>query len=128
MIDVNGIEKIVDENKEEAVNFLAKMIQTPSVTGEEKAVGAVCKEMMEGMGLEVKVYEKAPGRPNLVAEWNGNETGKRFVFNGHYDVFPPVSDKPGRYGPWSGEIVDGKMYGRGTVDMKSGLCATIMAV
>ena len=43
------------------------------------------------------------------------------------DVFPPVAGSPGLYGPWAGKVADGYLYGRGSVDMKGGVCAAIMA-
>lgn len=128
MINVDDIKRKVADCREEAVDFFAECLQTPSVTGEEQAMGDVVSKWIEKAGLEAKTYSKAEGRPNIIAEWKGSQPGKRFVFNGHLDVFPPVEGKPGKYGPWSGRIVDGYIYGRGAVDMKSGLCGSIMAV
>lgn len=123
------IHKIVDEDQERAILFLQKILQIPSVTGNETEIGIYMKKWLEdNLDLPVKVYEKQKGRPNLVADWIGNKEGKRFVFNGHMDVFPPVTGQPGTYGPWSGKRVDGYLYGRGAADMKGGLCAMIMAV
>lgn len=128
MITINEINEVVDSHREEALDFLQECIRTPSVTGNERQMGEVIKKWLGKTGLEVKCYEKAEGRPNLIAEWRGSNPGKRFVFNGHMDVFPPVAGNNGLYGPWSGKVVDGYIYGRGTVDMKSGLCASILAV
>lgn len=123
------IHKIVDENKSKAIDFLQKILQIPSVTGNEKEIGSYIKKWFEeNLELPVKVYEKEPGRPNLVVDWTGNVDGKRFVFNGHMDVFPPIPRDPGIYGPWSGKIADGCLWGRGAADMKGGLAAMIMAV
>ncbi len=128
MITIEDIKKKVNEKQEEALNFLTECIRTPSVTGDELEMGKVIKKWIEKAGLEVKCYEKQKGRPNLIAEWKGSKPGKQFVFNGHMDVFPPVAGNNGKYGPWSGKVEDGYIYGRGTVDMKSGLCAGILAV
>ncbi len=128
MIDAKEIKKAVMDHRDEIIRCLVEMVQTPSVTGDEVPVSRVFRRWMEEMGLEVKTYEAEPGRPNLLAEWFGPEKGPRFVFNGHMDVFPPVESDPGMYGPWSGKVTDGKIYGRGTGDMKGGDCAAIMAV
>lgn len=128
MISIEDICLKVEQRREEALGFLIKAVQTPSVTGQEKAVSEVFREQMEKSGLSVNIYEKAENRPNLVAEWTGDQDSPTFVFNGHYDVFPPVPGDDGKYGPWAGKIVDGQLYGRGSVDMKSGLCASVMAV
>lgn len=123
------IHSIVDNNSNKAIEFLQKILQIPSVTGDEREIGAYIKQWFEeNLELPVKVYEKEEGRPNLVVDWTGNPDGKRFVFNGHMDVFPPIPGDPGIYGPWSGKIADGYLWGRGAADMKGGLAAEIMAV
>lgn len=128
MISSEDIIKKVETKRQEALEFLQECIRTPSVTGDEAAMGQVVTKWIEGAGLHVDNYEKEQGRPNLVAEWKGTRDGRRFVFNSHLDVFPPVEGKPGKYGPWSGVVEDGWIYGRGTVDMKAGLCAGVLAV
>jgi succinyl-diaminopimelate desuccinylase len=127
MVTIQDIERAVEENKDEAVEFLQRCIQTPSVTGDEAAMGEVMVDFLRSQGFDPKVYELEEGRPNVVAEWKGSKPGKRFVWNGHMDVFPPVKGDPGPYGPWAGKVVDGKIYGRGTADMKGGVCAAVMA-
>ena len=125
---VEDIDRIVTDNAEYAIIFLQRVVKIPSVTGNEKEVGNFLKQWMEtNLQLPVNVYEKTKDRPNLLVQWAGSPNGETFLFNGHYDVFPEVPDNPGKYGPWSGKIVDGNLYGRGSVDMKGGLCASIMA-
>lgn len=128
MLTAKEIREAVEQRREEIIKCLVRLVQVPSVTGEELAVSKVFTQIMEDMGLEVKVYEAEPDRPSLLAEWYGKEKGKRFIFNGHMDVFPPVDGNPGTYGPWSGKVTNGKIYGRGTGDMKGGDCAALMAV
>lgn len=127
MITVEEIKATVEKNRDEAVGFFQACLQTPSVTGGEAAMGKVMADFLDRQGFKPRVYEKEQGRPNVVAEWIGSKPGKRFVWNGHMDVFPPVAGDPGLYGPWSGKIVDGYIYGRGAVDMKGGVCAAVMA-
>lgn len=120
--------QFVETNREEALKCLIEIIQTPSVTGEEEAVSHVFTRWMEREGLTVSRHQAVEGRPNLLAEWHGSQRGKRFVLNGHMDVFPPDAKDSGPYGPWAGKIVDGKLYGRGAADMKGGDCGALMAV
>lgn len=127
MISVQDIAAMVDANREEALAFLQQCVRTPSVTGSEAAMGRVMQQFLEQQGFAPQVYEKQPGRPNIVAEWKGEKPGPRFVWNGHLDVFPPVAGKPGLYGPWAGKVAGGYLYGRGSVDMKGGMCAAVMA-
>ena len=128
MITPNDIHRIVDECKDEAIACLTEIIQCPSVTGDEEPVSHIFQKWIEKAGIPVKRYYAAPNRPNLIAEWNGSQTGKTFLFNGHMDVFPPSQGNDCLYGPWSAKIVDGYLYGRGTGDMKGGDCAALMAV
>lgn len=127
MVTAKEISDFVDANCEECVGFLQEILRTASPTGDEKAVSEVFRKKMESAGLKVDSYEAQPGRPNLLAEWFGTREGKRFVFNGHMDVFPPVAGDPGKYGPWSGTIAEGYIYGRGAADMKGGDAAAMMA-
>lgn len=121
---VTEIDRYAELHREEAIAFLAEMLQTPSPTGEELAISQVAERWMTEDGFEVKRWCMAPNRPNLVVDWVGDPTGPKFLFNGHYDVFPPAEDSKT---PWSGDIREGNIYGCGSVDMKGGLCAGIMA-
>ena len=128
MLTAKQISDYVDTHRDEAIAFLQEIVQTPSVTGDEEPVSFVFERKMKEAGLEVKRLEAKPHRPNLYAEWFGTQKGKRFVFNGHMDVFPPDDRDPGYFGPWSGKIEDGYLYGRGSCDMKGGDAGVMMAV
>ena len=130
MIDISAehIRAMVEEYRDEAVRLFQETVQIPSPTGQEGRLSAFFAEYMESFGLEVRKYEYEQGRPNLLAEWVGNDQGKKFVFNGHMDVFPPPVGIRSKFGPWSGVIEDGKLYGQGAGDMKAGDCAAMMAV
>jgi len=128
MITAEQIIKYVERHREEAIRCLRDIVKVPSVTGEEEAVSKVFTAWIESTGLAVTDYPSAPGRPNLVSEWTGSQPGKRFVFNGHMDVFPPSEGDVMPYGPWDAVIDGGFMYGRGTADMKAGDAAALMAV
>lgn len=118
----------VEQHRQEAIDFLVEMLQTPSPTGKEMDVSNVAEKWMKVDNLPVERHFIDPQRPNLVAVWEGNSKGPRFLFNGHLDVFPPTEVVGNNRNPWSGEIIDGSVYARGSVDMKAGLSAGIMAV
>ena len=121
--------KVIDQHQDEILSFFKDLVRIPSMTGEEKECGEFIVQKLKKMGLDAEVYEAEPGRPNIVAEHRGTRPGKIFLFNGHIDVIPPGDLSVGEWNrdPFSAEEVNGWIYGRGTVDMKAGLTAMIMA-
>ena len=121
------------------------MVSIPSVTGDEAGIQRFLADYMNGMGLTVDQWEtdweqlkKHPGyrpvdrgyegRPNIVATWKGSGGGRSLLLNGHSDVIPVGNGEGWSDNPWSGAIKDGRIYGRGAADMKSGVASHIMAV
>ena len=118
----------VEQNRDQIIAFLQHVVQTPSLTGQEEAVGQAFYEAMKTWGLEeVQIVEAAPKRPNVLGKVKGSGKDYGLVFNGHMDVLPVGDEKDWIYPPFSGAIVDGTMYGRGTIDMKAGDCAAVAA-
>ena len=68
------------------------------------------------------------GRYNLLAEFKGENSSKKLVFNGHVDTMPPGKMELWKTDPWTPIIKDNRIYGLGAADMKSGLMASLMAV
>ncbi|NLC39054.1 MAG: ArgE/DapE family deacylase [Clostridia bacterium] len=139
------VDQWIDENRTAVVSFLQDLIRFPSVTGEEGPIQQFIAERLKKMGLEVDVFEPSlealrqhpafvevsrgyEGRPNVVGILRGKGGGKSLLLNGHVDVIPAGAEESWQYGSWSGEIADGRVYGRGASDMKSGLAAMTMAV
>jgi acetylornithine deacetylase len=135
----------IDRNRDRAVAFLQKMIAIPSVTGDEAAIQRFVADYLKGIGLDVDMWEtdwealkKHPGyrpvdrgyegRPNIVATRKGTGGGKSLLLNGHTDVIPVGNGEGWSDDPWSASIKDGRIYGRGSADMKSGVASHIMAV
>ena len=108
---------------EELTELLRLLVSTPSVTGEEQAVAEAAAGWLRDRGVDARIVEAAPGRPNVIASIGSGPRG--LVLNGHYDVVP-VGDGWTR-DPWGAEIVDGRLYGRGSADMKAGLTCAMAA-
>lgn len=150
---MNEREKIleyIEQNQDEAVEFLQNMIQIDSssinqgVDGKEKEVQEWLASKLEKMGLtthlfepdndKIKHYEdfnpnhSYKNRPNLVATLKGQGEGRSIILNGHVDTVAAGDLGKWEYNPWEGKIIDGRMVGRGTTDMKAGTSAMIMAV
>ncbi|MCC8061166.1 MAG: M20/M25/M40 family metallo-hydrolase [Clostridiales bacterium] len=128
MFEKKEIQDYVNAHKEEALRCLMDVLQSPSPTGSEKPMADTVLRWLKTMDLDIEVYEYQKDRPNYIAAWKGDETGKNFLFNGHMDVFPATETTDKNYNPWSGEVRDGWVYGRGASDMKSGDSAAMIAV
>jgi acetylornithine deacetylase/succinyl-diaminopimelate desuccinylase-like protein len=83
--------------------------------GERKAAEHVAT-LLDEVGIESELFESEPGRTSLVARWGGT-TGDPLLLHGHLDVVPADEDD-WQVHPFSGEIQDGYLWGRGAVDMK----------
>lgn len=136
---------VIDANRDKAIAFLQKMVSIPSVTGDEAAIQDYLAKYMSGIGLDVDMWEtdweelkKHPGyrpvargyenRPNIVATWKGAGGGRSLLLNGHTDVIPVGNGEGWSDDPWSAAIKNGRVYGRGSCDMKSGVASHILAV
>jgi acetylornithine deacetylase len=89
----------------------------------ESAVARVLAEVLVAWGFDVAVVEVAPGRPNVVARI-GRRGTTNLMFNGHLDV---VGVDGMVHDPWQAPERDGRIYGRGSSDMKSGVAAMCAA-
>ena len=135
----------IDANKEGAIAFLQRMVSIPSVTGDEAAIQKFISDHMKSIGLSVDMWEtnweelkKHPGhrpvdrgyegRPNIVGTLKGTGGGRSLLLNGHTDVIPVGKGEGWSDDPWSARIKNGRIYGRGSCDMKSGVASHILAV
>ena len=99
---------------------------TRNPPGDELACANYLADLLDKAGLEVKPYEFAPNRTSLVARLKGRGEKKPLCFGGHIDVVP-LGTKDWTVDPFGAEIIDGKLYGRGTTDMKGGIAAWTQA-
>lgn len=112
------------ETESEQVALLQRFLQSPSANppGDTRPAAAMLRSFLEAAGCPAETHAARPELPNLVAAFDGARPGGHLVFNGHIDVFPP-NDENG----WSGELRDGRLYGRGAADMKAGTMASSFA-
>ncbi|MCW4013693.1 MAG: ArgE/DapE family deacylase [Candidatus Bathyarchaeota archaeon] len=117
----------VDADKEEIITFLKGFLQSPSPNppGDTRQATQYITNYLDTKNIKYKVVGPDPEKPNIVSTLKTQKQGRHLVLNGHIDVFPVGNPEGWSQDPWGGEIVDGKIYGRGACDMKTGTTASI---
>jgi acetylornithine deacetylase/succinyl-diaminopimelate desuccinylase-like protein len=110
------------------VELLRELIRfdTTNPPGNEEACVAHIEALLRQHGIESERYEKAPGRPNLIARHQGANGGPPLVLQGHVDVVTTAGQEWSRP-PFAAEVADGYVWGRGALDMKSGVAMMVSA-
>lgn len=110
------------------VELTRELVRFPSVNppGNEAEIASFLAERMRGLGLEAETQEVQEGRANVVGRLPGG-SAPPLVFTGHVDVVPPGNQK-WEHPPFDAELVDGRIYGRGSADMKGGVASIVAAM
>jgi acetylornithine deacetylase len=145
------IASAVDALRGELIAFLQKLVQTPSLPGQEQRAQQRLAGKLRELGLSVDVVPSEFGdlknhpafcddgvpfrdRLNVIGRWRGSGKAhssanpRSLILNGHMDVVPTGSESLWSDSPWSGAIRDGQLYGRGSCDMKAGVAANVFAI
>jgi acetylornithine deacetylase/succinyl-diaminopimelate desuccinylase-like protein len=113
----------------EAVRLLQELIRVDTVNppGNETAAAELLRAYLEENGVACELYARDPARANLVARIPGSQEGPRLLLLSHTDT---VLADPAEWtvDPWSGELGDGCVWGRGALDMKGQVAASAVAV
>jgi len=104
------------------VDLTAALVRCPSVTPDAGAAIDLVAHMLASAGFRT-VRADRNDIPNLFARWGTQ--GPVLGFNGHVDVVPVGSPAAWRHDPFAGEIAEGRLWGRGAADMKSGVAAWV---
>ncbi|MHA3976273.1 succinyl-diaminopimelate desuccinylase [Halovulum sp. GXIMD14794] len=104
------------------VDLTARLVRCPSVTPEDAGALDILDDLLSQAGFTTTRVDRG-GIRNLYARWGEGRQGRRFGFNGHTDVVPVGDAADWTHPPFGAEIHDGWLYGRGSVDMKSGVAA-----
>jgi succinyl-diaminopimelate desuccinylase len=99
----------------------------PAAGRSEAPAAELVAERMRAWGWSPRVHEAAPGRPNVVAVVDGGGDGPTLLLEGHTDVVTEGALDAWTVDPFGGEIRDGRLYGRGSADMKGGVAAMLYA-
>ena len=139
------IRTAVQARREDAVSLLQELVRTPSVTGEEGAVGEIVEGAFSERGLDVDSWDATPeemepyrdhvgeqdsyeNRPNVAGVRRGEGGGRSILLNAHVDTVDPGDPAAWREDPLSGTLEGDLLYGRGSCDMKGGLVTHLIAL
>src|SRR2546428_13727801 len=121
--------KRIDERQDEWLRLLGDLVRRPSENppGDPRAAADCLVEYLKRQGHAHEVVEPQPGMVNVVAATDRGP-GRSIILNGHLDTFP-VGDRSGwERDPFSGEVADGKGFGRGVSGMKAGAAGSPLAL
>src|SRR6516165_4655085 len=99
-------------------------INSMNPPGRERECAYFVGRILQESGLLVTYHEFADGRTSLIARLSGTGSKSPLCFAGHIDTVP-LGANPWSKDPFAGEISDGKLYGRGSCDMKAGVAAYV---
>ena len=136
--------RAVERGFDDAVGFLADLVRVPSLLGEEEPAQVLVEARLRELGFEIESVVPDPkqlaerpdsgiplipyeGRRSLVGTI-GAEGGRSLVLNGHVDVVSAEPLDRWTKEPFGAELAGGRMYGRGSCDMKGGVAAMLLGV
>lgn len=118
----------IEQDREALVTFLRDFVRqkSPNPPGDTRSTARFVTGHLDRHGAPYRIISPHPEMPNIVGSFEAGTPGRHLVLNGHIDVFPVADDGLGwSKDPWGGELIDGKIYGRGVADMKCGTTASI---
>jgi succinyl-diaminopimelate desuccinylase len=130
-VRVSDVLPPIDEG--ELIALTRDLVRIPSVVrpqepgATEAAVAAHVEQWLRAERFGIEVHEVAPGRPNVFGIVGDRESGPTLLLEGHTDVVTEGDAALWTRPPFGGDLVDGRIYGRGSADMKSGLAAAMIA-
>lgn len=114
-------------NQIEAKELLVEVLKIKTVNGNEEVLATYLQRILEAEGFECEQVPYQPGRTSLIVTYDSGQPGKTLAFSEHLDVVP-VGELEWEFDPFNPIEKDGKLYGRGSSDMKSGVAAMVVAL
>jgi len=130
-----AVEEWVHKHQQYMIGLLQEMIRFKSINPKfiDDPSSSECDKLQEflqdyllTLGLSVDKWDVYDRQPNIVATLQGKTRENTLILNGHVDVVPAGDLSQWTVDPWKGEVRDGKLYGRGSVDMKAGVLSNMM--
>ncbi len=114
----------MNDRDKEVVEFCKEVIRIPSPSGGEKRVALLIEKKMKELGYDSVIID---GYGSCIGIINGSGPGKTVLIDGHIDNVDVTDENEWKHEPWGAEEEDGRIYGRGTSDMKGSVAAAVMA-
>lgn len=133
---ISSVIDIIENDKDHVVALTQDLVRIPSVNpkfqqeqglNREADVQSRISEELVSIGFKQQRWDVFEDRPNLVSEWEGSDD-KSMILCGHVDVVPVGDADAWKRDPFGGQLDEGRVWGRGAVDMKGGVAACISAV
>jgi len=112
-------------DRDKLIALCRELIQRPSESGAEAAAVKVAADFMKEAGFD-EVWTDRYG--SVIGQIRGKGSGLRILFDGHLDTVPVSSPQQWQFDPFSGELDQGRIYGRGASDMKGAVAAMLVAL
>ncbi|MEL7647265.1 MAG: YgeY family selenium metabolism-linked hydrolase [Sedimentibacter sp.] len=112
------------EREQTVISLCQRLVKSSSYSGQEGKVAEELNKAFKELGFDDVAVDKYG---NIIGHIKGNKPGKKIVFDGHIDTVPVTNESEWKYPPFAAEIHDGKIYGRGTSDMKGAVAAMVCA-
>lgn len=110
--------------EEELIALCRRLIQIPSYSGQEQAIGTYIQTYLLAHGFDSAEIDEYG---NVIGRLKGKRPGKRILFDGHIDTVPAENKADWHHNPFGAEIDNGRIYGRGAADMKGADAAFLFA-
>jgi acetylornithine deacetylase/succinyl-diaminopimelate desuccinylase family protein len=119
----------VDRLRDDVIKYTRGMVRIPSENppGDETEISDHVSELLASLGFDVEQVESKLKRVNTLALLEGAGGGKSLLWNGHYDTVPVGNLDNWTMDPFGGEVRDGRVYGRGSGDMKGAIASAMVA-
>ena len=139
------IHEWISDNRTKGIRLLKKLVQEASIQGNESSTQAIVIEKCRELSLGIDIWEPGGSEllkhpffvsprtsfvdsPNLVAVLKGSGGGRSLILNGHIDVVPEGDPTAWEFEPYSAEVKNDNLYGRGSTDMKGGNVSLLLAI
>ena len=119
----------INQLRNNIIEYTQDMVRIPSENppGNETEISEYVSELLSSLGFNVEQVESKPNRVNTLGVLKGTGGGKTLLWNGHYDTVPVGNLDYWTVDPFGGEVKDGRIYGRGSGDMKGAIASAMVA-